>query len=239
MDAVETNDLAKVVELLGTAADDGIGGVMLSEQLTQRVRELVIEKPQLLPLLDSLLDVPKNAHPQLKLLSVLGGAAVPKQVTKTVALATPVLEVSATIAELEKQATKAKPKIDARTASAKVEHQRVTTDKGRPTHEPRTFDAERFVEHARQHYIAVYSVLSKCHFTFQDNILTIYAENKFYKNKLDDTKYSPLLSQSLEAIGYNNVEIHTIPTAPPPSDKQAQAVAAIMGGGEEVSVDPT
>jgi DNA polymerase-3 subunit gamma/tau len=252
IDAVEAHDIAGVVGLLDQASDDGIGGVILAEQLTQRVRQLVVEKPQLLPLLDSLLDVAKNAQPQLKLLSVLGSAAAPKHVVKTVALATPVLEVSATIAELEKQATKAKPKLDIPTASGiATDDGRVSSDKGDVPKQgepsatgaspvertPKTFDGVAFVEHARQNYVAVYSVLSKCNFALEDNILTIYAGNKFYKKKLDDAKYSPLLGQSLVAIGYKALEIHIIPTAPPPSDKQAQAVAAIMGGGEEVSVD--
>ena len=60
--------------------------------------------------------------------------------------------------------------------------------------------------------------------------------NKFYKNKLDDTKYSPLLSQCLQEVGVYGLEIHTISTTPPPKDDQAAAIAAIMGGGEEVTV---
>lgn len=266
IDAVEAHDVATIVSLLDTATDEGIGGTILSEQLTQRVRQLVVEKPHLLPLLDSLLDVAKSAQPRLKLLSVLGTAAMPKHSPKTVALATPVLEVSATIAELEKQATKKNPKIEANkltnskegsasvaaplvpqavdpqiepsaTGASPVERTVEANGAAKDAATGSAFDATALVEHTRQHYVAVYSVLSKCQFALEDNVLTIYAGNKFYKKKLDDAKYSPLLSQSLTAIGHADLEIHTIPTAPPPSDKQAQAVAAIMGGGEEVSLD--
>ena len=270
IETVESHDIPALVAALDGAFDQGISGGVLASQLTQRVREMVVEKPQLLPLLDSLLDVAKSPQPNLKLLSVLGTAATPKQVTKTVALAAPVLEVSATIEELEKQATRKKP-IE-KPATMKVEETTLETSMT-PLHEgdapdraglapqatseagpverlpnanggvladqstTELFDPAKLIEYTREHYVAVYSVLSKCTFELDGNMLTIYAGNKFYKKKLDDTKYAPILSQSLETLGYKDLEIHTIPTAHPPSDEQAFAVAAIMGGGEEVSVE--
>ena len=99
------------------------------------------------------------------------------------------------------------------------------------------FDWAKLIEYTRQNYIALYSVLSKCSYQLKDTDLTLYTNNKFYKKKLDDTKYSPLLSKCLQDIGIYGLDIHTIPTAPPPSDSQAAAVAVIMGGGEEVSLE--
>jgi len=263
--SVEDHDVAKLVELLDSAFDQGINGVILSQQLTTRVRELVIEKPHLLPLLDSLLDVAKSAQPNLKLLSVLGTAASPKQATKSVALAAPILEVSATIAELEKKATQVKPKeskvatneTDIETASfiegdVPVKGEPSTTgERQLPVERPLKengavsmelkqavgFDWAALVEHTRKNYVAVYSVLSKCHFELDGDTLTLYTGNKFYKKKLDDVKYSSLLYNSLKEVGGYGLNIHTIPTAPPPKDSQAASVAAIMGGGEEVVVE--
>ena len=227
--SVEEHDISKLVSILDTALDQGINGIILSQQLTVRVRELVIEKPQLLTLLDTLLDVAKSAQPGLKLLSVLGTAATPKAAIKSVALATPVLEVTATIAELEKKATQAKPK-------ETVSEKRVTTNGAGPV-DTVFFDWNILIEHTRKNYVAIYSVLSKCHFVIDGTTLTIYAANKFYKKKLDDIKYSSLLYTALEEVGVYGLTIHTIPTAPPPKDSQAASVAAIMGGGEEVVVE--
>lgn len=261
--SVEDHDVARVVELLDTACDQGINGVVLSQQLTQRVRELVVEKPHLLPLLDTLLDVAKSAQPALKLLSVLGTAATQKQTAKTVALAAPVLEVTATIAELEKKATQAKPKdvvpkkVENEVEpfigedvpvkgepSATGEHQlpveRPLQENGEASldqKQAKNFDWSALIENTRQNYVAVYSVLSKCHYELADDTLTLYTGNKFYKKKLDDVKYSALLYKSLQEVGVYGLNIHTIPTAPPPKDSQAASVAAIMGGGEEVSVE--
>ena len=222
LDTVENRDIARLVTLLDEAYDQGINGVILSQQLTQRVRELVVEKPQLLVLLDTLLDVAKSPQPNLKLLSALGTAAAPKQSIKSAALSVPALEVSASIAELEKQATRKKPK----ELEDRIENEASAT-----------FNWVKLVENTRQNYVAVYSVLSKCNYVLEDKLLTLYTGNKFYKKKLDDIKYNSLLRKSLEEVGIYGLDIHTIPTAPPSKDSQVAAVAVIMGGGEEVAVE--
>ncbi len=232
--AVENHDIAGIVSQLDIAYDQGVNGVILSQQLTKRVRELIVEKPQLLSLLDSLLDVAKSSQPNLKLLSTLGSYAAPKiATTKTVALSSPALEVSATIAELEKQATRAKPKvvvkpIEAETSANKTDEAKI---------EPAEFNWDKLIENTRKNYVAIFSVLQKCNYILEDNQLTLYTGNKFYKKKLDDVRYNSLLHKSLQEVGVFGLDIHTIPTAPPPKDSQAAAVAAIMGGGEEVAVE--
>lgn len=238
LDAVDNHDIEKLVKLLDQANDQGINGVILSQQLTQRVRELIVEKPQLLVLLDTLLDVAKSPQPNLKLLSALGTAATPKQAIKSAALSAPTLEVSASIAELEKQATRKKPKDIMLPATEDI----ATSDNLDP--KPDTapglesdFDWAKLIENTRQNYVAVYSVLSKCNYVLEDKLLTLYTGNKFYKKKLDDVKYSSVIHKSLEEVGVYGLDIHTIPTAPPPKDSQAAAVAVIMGGGEEVVVE--
>lgn len=263
LDCVETRDIATLVKTLDQAAEQGISGIVLSQQLTRRVRGEVVSKPQLLPLLDSLLDVAKSNQPDLKLLSVLGTASAPKQVIKSVALAAPVHEVVATIAELEKQAqrpvqtaaaAKQQPKpapVVAKPVAAQKPvsspkttfHATATTDdakseqKNDPTIPARPLDWPALIEYTRQNYVALFSVLSKCSFELEDNVLTLFTGNKFYKTKLDDTKYNALLHDCLHAVGVYGLDIHIMPTGAPLKDSQAAAVAAIMGGGEEVSVE--
>jgi hypothetical protein len=200
---------------------------------------LIVQKPQLLPLLDSLLDVTKSSQPNLKLLSVLGSAAAPKQVIKSAALATPVLEVVASIAELEKQATRKKPSESPINQVRESQPAELAIDSpSEPVAKaPQAFDPAKLIEYARQNYVALYSVLSKAHFDLEGTDLTLYAGNKFYKKKLDDTKYNTLIHTCLHEVGVYGLDIHIIPTGPPLKDSQAAAVAVIMGGGEEVSVE--
>ncbi|HEY8992564.1 MAG TPA: DNA polymerase III subunit gamma/tau [Candidatus Microsaccharimonas sp.] len=267
---VEAHDVTKVAELLTKTTEDGISPVTLTEQLTHTIRDAVATKPHLLPLLDSLLDVSKSSQPQLKLLAVLGAAALEHKPAKSAALASPVLEVTATIAELSKQATRVKPTMPipsdeisekeitssapaAATASAEtlepesipVLKQRETRSEavsaeavaevGAPT-EAKPFDWTALIEHTRKNYVALFSVLSKCAYELVGNDLTLHTNSAFYKKKLDDAKYNTHLYESLRSIGSYELIVHIVPTAMPPKDSQAAAVAVIMGGGEEVTV---
>jgi hypothetical protein len=99
------------------------------------------------------------------------------------------------------------------------------------------FNWQSLIEETRTNFVAVYSVLSKCSHEYDGDTLTIYTNSKFYKTKLDDTKHRINLIKAIEKIGAGNPNIETVPTSAPPKDSQAAAVAAIMGGGEEVTVE--
>jgi DNA polymerase-3 subunit gamma/tau len=254
--SVEKHDVTAIAQLLDQTAASGISATTVTDQLIHTLRNQAVEKPQLLPLLDALLDVPKSSQPSMKLLSVLGTFAINTKPPKTAALATPVLEISASIEELTKQATKKHPKLEVKKPLAEVENVVVAESKhlqpdsdSAPVSEvtagakPFTsgnndisnFDWTALVEHARKNYVALYSVLSKCSYELNGDELTLFTLNAFYKKKLDDPKYLPHLYESLKALGGFQLTIHTIPTSAPLKDVQAASIADIMGGGIEVS----
>ncbi|HWT39688.1 MAG TPA: DNA polymerase III subunit gamma/tau [Dongiaceae bacterium] len=246
LDAVGKHDVRAVATILLTAESDGISPVVLTNQLISSLRSQAVEKPQLLGLLDALLDVAKSSQPSVKLLSVLGTAAADHK-PKSAALSMPVLEVSATIEELEQQATKRHPKLaekpQATTALSQhlqVQEKPQAEASPKPKKAPKgaekkPFDWAAVIEHARVNHLALYSVLSKCTPELAENDLTLYANNAFYKKKLDDPKYLTHLYECLEACGVYSLTIHTLPTGAPMKSSQAAAIADIMGGGIEVS----
>jgi DNA polymerase-3 subunit gamma/tau len=231
--AVETRDVKLTIESLNLMLDNGISGTVIADQLINNLRNDIIDRPQLLPLMDALIDVARSPQPDLKLLTVIGIAAQPKTtVTKTAALLAPVREISATIAEL-----KNKPKANTESVS-KAEPLPAQKKIRKPVMVPNAeFDWDKLVEYTRQNYVALFSVLSKCGYELEGNTLTLYTNNKFYKTKLDDTKYSPLLSMCLQENGVNGLDIITIPTLKPSKDSKIAAIADIMGGGEEVLLE--
>lgn len=101
----------------------------------------------------------------------------------------------------------------------------------------KSLDWAKFIDYARKNHIILHSVLSQCDYLVENNILTLYTNNKFYKKKLDDPRYSSLISTCLQETGVYGLNVHTIPTSLPPKSSQAAAVAVIMGGGEEVSLE--
>jgi DNA polymerase-3 subunit gamma/tau len=107
LEAYETKDLKAIVTLLDESEQSGVQSSVLTSQLIAAVRQNLSEKPQFITLLDQLLEVSKSSQPAVKLLTILAAHAVPKP--KVAALSAPVMEVSAPIAELERQATKQKP----------------------------------------------------------------------------------------------------------------------------------
>lgn len=219
VDAVENKELALVIELIEKTYNEGIDSQALAKQLTEKISRIITAKPQFLTLLDSLIEVEKSPQPQLKLISVLGLAASSKQSAKSIALSAPAREISASIADLKEQVSKEKNDIDA------------------DSKQDCPFDWNKLVETTKRNNVALYSVISKCSYEIDDNSLTIYAGNKFYKKKLDDTKYRAALNSCLEELGLNDLDVCTIPNAAPPKDSQAAAIAVIMGGGVEVPVE--
>lgn len=233
LEAVDNHDLAGVARALSASESEGVSPIVLASQLVQTLREHIAAKPQLLSLLDALLDVPRSTQPAIKLLTTLGAAATAHRPPKSVALATPVREVTASVEELSRQATQRHPRAvqqPATTMQDPVKSQAPST----PTPNT-TFDWSELVAYTKEHFVALYSVLSKCGYSLEGSTLTLYAGNVFYKKKLDDPKYAPNLYESLKAIGSYQLTIHTLATAAPMKSSQAAAIADIMGGGIEVS----
>lgn len=230
--AYEAKDLSELIAILDESDASGIQASVLSSQLIDTVRSELVAKPQLTPLLDELLDVAKSSQPQIKLLTVLAAHATPKPKTAPLAVSTPVIDIP--IKELEIQATKKKPVDPVITEITVPAVKAVSKSKNS---KDIVLDWDKLIEYTKKNYVAVYSVLVKCSYEIKGNTLHLYTSNKFYKKKLDDAKYRILLIKSLEAVGVVDAIIDMIPTTSPPKDETAAAVAAIMGGGEEVSVE--
>ena len=237
LSAVKNHDVAGVVASLDAFEASGLQSSVLASQLIGVLRHRITEEPYAINLLGDLIDVQKSAQPSLKLLTVLCRAASPKQPPKSAALATSSPSISAPIKELERQATKRTPKLEIPAIETIIVNDEVAiSPKKKPARNQEDFDWAKLIDYTRANYVAIYSVLSKCSYELEDGKLTIYTASKFYKKKLDDSKYLQKLSDSLDAIGAGALDIVTIPSAKPPKDGQAAAVAAIMGGGEEVSI---
>ncbi len=236
--AHEKNDLKAAATQLNIIESEGINPVVLVSQLISKVQADVTTNPQLLTLLDALLDVPKSSHPYIKLLSALCTppkvkAPMPPQElhkSKNIALAAPVHEVKATVESLKK-ADKPAPKKAAVAATEEEPKREVIVG------EPTDFNWIKLINYTREHFVALYSVLSKCTPELDGNSLTLFTGSAFYKKKLDDTKYSTYLHESLQTLGMLDIEFKTVPEQAPMKDSQASAIADIMGGGVEVAPD--
>ena len=250
--AYQKQDVAAIIKLLDTASASGVSGKLLAAQIISTVRKHILARPELVPLLDQLLDVEKSSRPEIKLLTVLARTSVrtsPPEPPKSAALAatSSAPAVAATPAELTEpptpltQTTKPivrqkpvkKSAVTTTIAPEKVEH----AAKDVQTTALDALDWPALVETVRTNFVAVYSMLTKCSHALVGGELVIYTGNAFYKKKLDDPKHRINLAKALESMGHTGVSIITIGTPPPPKDSTLAAVAAIMGGGEEINLD--
>lgn len=200
-------DLPGLLKLLEELNSQGVDSIVLSSQIVTEITRQAESRPELLSVIDGLLEVPKSSHPNLKLISVLGQASI-KTPIKSVALAVPKKQISASVSNLKKLSE---------------------------TEE--AFNENKLLTDVKSANVALYTLLSKCSCELADNKLVIYTKNKFYKKKLDDPKYRTLIHESLLRLNFSDIEIETLATIHPPKDSQAMAAFVIMGGGEEINLE--
>lgn len=236
--AVQSQDPQAIVELLAKSEKSGIDTLTLIDQLITSVKQTLTHSQSLLPLLDGLLEASNSSKPDVKLMTVLLFAALPKQKPTTAA---PLLAAAPVVRVPVQQLRRQKPAVLApQPAAAKKAEE--TLDIPMPERiaaeaHPENFSWDTLIEYVRVNHVALHSILSKCAYEVKDDTLILYTMRKFNKTKIDDAKYRPMLAECLIATGAGDMPVETVPTPPPPKDSQAAAIAAIMGGGEEVIVD--
>ena len=231
--------LAGNIEIINTILQEieshGTSARTIVAQLHDHIRRELPTQPQLASLLDQLLDISRSSYPELKLLTTLSLFSLPVDNEPSV------VSQPKTAKKVEKaENIPPKPKDGGDKASKKPPtpaEEKPATPKKKPVAATKDFDWPALLEYVRTHYVALHSVLAKCEAVLDNDQLTLYTKNQFYKKKLDDAKYRVLINSSLEDMGFGSLEITTTPTAAPLKDSQAAKVAAIMGGGEEVSVE--
>ncbi len=248
--AVDAHDIGGIITTLDELEKQGIQPVILADQLVQGIRALLPERPQLVGLMDALLTVSSSPQPQLKLLTILVGAVKPKTAAARATKSAPsVIEAPIIMVETpaKKQSQPLTPVSTEPTPSDATVKGNETGEKSddaikapkpakkRTSTEP--FDWHALLGNIKEHYLALYSFLNKCDYILEDDTLTIYTIRKFNKTKIDQTKYLTQLHEALENLGHTGLKIVTVPTTKPPADAELAKIAAMMGGGEEVSLE--
>ena len=226
-------NLEQIVSLIRDSERRGTPAAVLAEQLITTVRDRVLEQPELLLLLDRLLDISKSAWPQVKLLTALSaGTTMTEQLPQAIsaesapkknksrAIPTPVDVPPATSTTVSDTAEVALP------AQAVAAAATVTTNS-----EPTEFSWQAFVDDIKQTLPGAGSLIAKLTHSLDGNQLTIYAGKKFTKTQLDKSR-DTLMDVLRKTIPEGEIQILAAST--PPSNSQTAAILDIMGGGEEV-----
>jgi DNA polymerase-3 subunit gamma/tau len=234
-EAALNGDATTVNATLTKFENDGIPARTTAAQLADHLRRNLHKNTEYARLIDELLDVSRSHYPELKLLTVLAlFNTEPPAAPTTSAAQAPTVQTPAKPTARRAPTTPTQADAAPSTPVKEPEQKKAAPKPIQPPTGP--FDWKALLSYVRTHHVAIHSVLAKCEPELDGDTLRLFTKSAFYKKKLDDPKYKGLLVDSLGELGYE-FDIETVPSAKPLTNDQAAKVAAIMGGGEEVSVE--
>ena len=241
LDSYPSDDNDKVLNTFQELENSGANSVVVSHQLLSIARNRLRKNPNLIGLVQQLIEVDRHPHPDLKLLTIFMNNDS-QQTEKPVAT-----KKNTTQAAPQKPAEKPtpiKPTESAKPTEKPIEKEEKPAEPAKkPTAKPKKTDAplelnwEKVIERAKEKSLGLVSLLQKSQWSFDGEKLTIYAGSAFYKKKLDDAKNKPLISEIISEETAMDLEIDIIGEKKPPEDEKLAEIAELMGGGEEVKLE--
>ena len=260
--AYATADIGRAAQLIDEAEAAGTPAELLAEQLLGIARQRVVEDAALLPLLDKLLAVPRAGWPRIALLTALASRAAPsvaaphRQPSPTT-VSEPVASYTHSPAASSSQASpvassSGSPRQETDDVAVSSAGQSGTSSASATDHTPAKqpsvssandetpaassmpidFPWEQFLDAVG--VVGARTYLAKAGHAFDGQTLTIYAGKKFAKMQID--RALPTLSAALNRLDIT-AEIAILATSKPPKDRQKAAILAMMGGGEEITIN--
>ena len=257
--AYATADIGRAAQLIDEAEAAGTPAELLAEQLLGIARQRVVEDVALLPLLDKLLAVPRAGWPRIALLTALASRAVPPAAAPAphhqpspATVNEPVASYTRSPAPSSQAPPSDPPRQETDGAAASSAGQSGAPSASATDHTPVKqpsvsaandetptasstlidFPWEQFLDAVGA--VGARTYLTKAGYAFDGQTLTIYAGKKFAKMQID--RALPTLSAALNRLGIT-AEIAVLATSKPPKDRQKAAILAMMGGGEEITID--
>ena len=224
LDSYPSDDNEKVLNIFQELENSGANSIIVSHQLLSIARNRLRKNPNLIGLVQQLIEVDRHPHPDLKLLTIFMNSnsqptekpVAPKKDT-----------TQATTQKPAEKPTPIKPAEPAKKPAAKP----------KKTDAPLELNWEKVIERAKEKSLGLASLLQKSQWSFDSEKLTIYAGSAFYKKKLDDAKNKPLISEIISEETAMDLEIDIIGEKKPPEDEKLAEIAELMGGGEEVKLE--
>lgn len=233
VDALIAGKVDTIVDELESIDRAGISPAILTDQLSYVITQKAKKNHRLYDLLDALTDIPRAHNPKLKLLATLvrfTRAGAPRTVaTHTAKMPT----IAARPSELNKQPSAKHPTTTP--APADQSDEQKPAPSGESTG---TFDWDQVLAMIKKHHAPLYSVLSRAAVAYDDSkqILTLTFTYVIHRKKIENPTYRKQLGAVINDLFQLQLEIVTTDTKSAAAlNKDAQAVADIMGGGEPVS----
>ena len=241
LDSYPSDDNEKVLNIFQELENSGANSVVVSHQLLSIARNRLRKNPNLVGLVQQLIEVDRHPHPDLKLLTIFmnsNSQPTEKQVAPKKNITQAATQKPTEKPTPIKSAEPAKPTEKPIEKEEKpAEPAKKTAVKPKKTDAPLELNWEKVIERAKEKSLGLASLLQKSQWSFDGEKLTIYAGSAFYKKKLDDAKNKPLISEIISEETEMDLEIDIIGEKKPPEDEKLAEIAELMGGGEEVKLE--
>ena len=241
LDSYQSDDNEKVLNIFQELENSGANSVVVSHQLLSIARNRLRKNPNLVGLVQQLIEVDRHPHPDLKLLTIFMNSN--SQPTEK-PVATKKDTTQAAPQKPAEKPTPINPTEPAKPTEKPIKKEGKTAEPAKkPATKPKKTDAslelnwEKVIERAKGKSLGLASLLQKSQWSFDGEKLTIYAGSAFYKKKLDDAKNKPLISEIISEETEMDLEIDIIGEKKPPEDEKLAEIAELMGGGEEVKLE--
>ena len=234
LDSYPSDDNEKVLNIFQELENSGANSVVVSHQLLSIARNRLRKNPNLVGLVQQLIEVDRHPHPDLKLLTIFMNNN--SQPTENPVAPKKNIAQAATQKPAEKP-TSIKPAEPTKPTEKPIEKEEKPAAKPKKTDAPLELNWEKVIERAKEKSLGLASLLQKSQWSFDGKKLTIYAGSAFYKKKLDDAKNKPLISEIISEETAMDLEIDIIGEKKPPEDEKLAEIAELMGGGEEVKLE--
>ena len=241
LDSYPSDDNEKVLNIFQELENSGANSVVVSHQLLSIARNRLRKNPNLIGLVQQLIEVDRHPHPDLKLLTIFmnsNSQPTEKPVAPKKNIAQAATQKPAEKPTPIKSAEPTKPTEKPIEKEEKpVEPAKKPAAKPKKTDAPLELNWEKVIERTKEKSLGLASLLQKSQWSFDGEKLTIYAGSAFYKKKLDDAKNKPLISEIISEETAMDLEIDIIGEKKPPEDEKLAEIAELMGGGEEVKLE--
>lgn len=257
---IANHDSKGIITDIQNMLADGASVQSLVNQIVSFLAEASINAPELYVIINQLLDTPKSAMPEQKLIAVLVEASLRGQGSKTATVELPAIKVVQSVANkkvepLEPiktiQATQPDTPADTPADTARARSQAVTKTSAAATAQkvdkivspvapPSNFDGEIKHDDVKTKLTDM-DELSACsliefaemRYSKQSNELTLFFSKAFHRKKADTANFRDTLTAAIESL-YNFRPSIIISKNAAPADSDASKVMELMGGGEVV-----
>lgn len=241
LDSYPSDDNEKVLNIFQELENSGANSIIVSHQLLSIARNRLRKNPNLVGLVQQLIEVDRHPHPDLKLLTIFMNSnsqptEKPVAPKKNIAQATTQKPAAKPTPIKPAESTKPTEK-PIKKEEKPAEPTKKPAAKPKKTDAPLELNWEKVIERAKEKSLGLASLLQKSQWSFDGEKLTIYAGSAFYKKKLDDAKNKPLISEIISEETAMDLEIDIIGEKKPPEDEKLAEIAELMGGGEEVKLE--